>query len=232
MDTDIISALAGIGSGVVASSVGVFTHIRTHKLNRIANKANIMLRIIDFGEAYRSHETLEPNLQNQLRRLLYLYSGRVIDGHLAWSILRNHHEPNSLDQLAIAHQEVEAGETTGEIRFRKPQWRLDSNEFLLFIIYLMMALSWIWLRPVLSWVAGDSGDNESKFAATGILCAALLLTGFYARFCFRYIEKVRAARELAQSRRMPIRLSLRLRLNNTWCQAKRAAQRVRGLLPF
>ncbi|QNU62040.1 hypothetical protein [Vreelandella titanicae] len=219
---------------ILGVAVAFISHWRGHKLSRSAIKMNVMVRIVDFGADYRSQAALEEGLQRTLKRLFHLYSGQSVNGALVWAVLSHHPRADALDLLALAHDEVGIDKTSGKIRHKRPRWKLDSTEAVLFIIYIALSLGWyLMIGPGLRWLYGspDSMATSDKIWATIAVVLSSCFVILYARYCFRYVAKVRAVRELTQTKRMKASRSLRMRCLDVQRKVKALLAQMRKLLP-
>lgn len=233
MGEDIVKGLVST-LPLTGAAVTFFTHLRSHRLTQSTNKTNLRLRIFDFWQLHQDRAALDEAPNKQLRHLFYLYSGQTVEGRLVWAALRDHPDPEAIEQLVLAHKEVKVGEDPGFIRHKRPRWKLEGTEALLIIIYVLATLSWFLLiGPGVRWIYGDL-DSLSLLDKLGSALAVLIssvLVIAYVSYCFRYIEKARAARRLTQTKRMNIWQALRLRCVDIWQQARAMPSWLRGLLP-
>ncbi len=231
------SLLQGFASALpvmIGALVPWLIHSRSYKLTQSTNKMTLRLRIFDFWQLHQDAEELLDAPVKQLKHLFYLYSGKSVDGSLVWYVLRDHPDPKALEQLILAHNEVEKGEQPGSIRHSRPRWEIEGTEVLLIIAYFVFSISWCFLLgPGINWLYPEPENMGIGGAVVLGLLAAIVtvLFFFYAKYCYWYISKARAVRLLTQTERMHAGQALKLRLSSPWLGIKGILRRIRNLAP-
>lgn len=219
----------------IGALVSWLIHSRSYKQNQSTIKINLRLKLFDFWQLHQDKEKLSNGLDKQLQHLFYLYSGKSVHGSLIWAVLRYHPNPESLEQLILAHNEVETGQVPGLICHKRQRWKLEGNEVLLMIIYFLVAVNWFFLLgPGLRWVYGpaESLSLLDKIGSSFLVLITSALVYSYVVFCFKYIGRARAARKLTQTERMSAKQALRLRLKDLCSQVIERLSRLRNLASF
>lgn len=235
MGEDLFQGFVSTLPVTIGALVSWLIHSRSYKLTQSTNKINLRLKLFDFWQLHQDKEELSGGLDKQLKHLFYLYSSKSVDGRLVWAALRDHPNPEALEQLILAHTEVEVGEEPGSIRHKRPRWKLEGAEVLLFIIYFLVSVSWfLLLGPGLRWIYGDPETLSllGKIGSTFFVLIFSTLVFIYVMYCFRYVERARAARQLTQTERMNNRQALRLWCLDIWQQVEELTRRLGNLFSF